>query len=491
MTRSTIGPIRPTMPAMRTITSLALAAVLVVGAASVSAESPSSQPTGAAQAMLQASPSAVPSLDPAASPLPSVAPSVDPCASPEPEASPEPGASVVPSVEPVPSVAPSAAPSAEPSVDPAASPLPSAEPTIDPCGPQPTEGPEGFVPGKVKVTLDKIADGLSLPTYVTGTGDGRLFVTLREGQVLILDPETGKTKRFLDIRDRVDTLNERGLHAIAIDPDYAKNGRFYVHYNSADGDTNVVRFTGKPGDGQVDTSTAKSIVRFNQPYENHNGGWLGFGPDEKLYLALGDGGGNSPGDPLGNGQDRGQPLAKILRIDPASGKDSTYAWGLRNPWRASFDRETGDLWIGDVGQDEIEEIDIVKAGRDNPPNFGWSVMEGSQCHRGPCTKSDYVLPVAEYRHGADGCSVVGGYVYRGEAQPLLKGAYLFSDFCSMKIWAIKAADGKPGADLKPRQVASASGSTVVSFGEGDDGELYVVSLGGGIYHVVAKAKGGN
>jgi len=345
------------------------------------------------------------------------------------------------------------------------------------------------VPGRVKVTLDKIADNLELPVYVTGTGDGSgdLFVVLRAGEVRILDPKTGKTRRFLDIRDRVDTLNERGLHAIALDPKYAKNGQFYVHYNSADGDTNVVRFTGTPGDGQVKTGTAKQIVRFNQPFENHNGGWLGFGPDDGLYLALGDGGGNSPGDPLGNGQDRKQPLAKILRIDPDNGRYTTYAWGLRNPWRASFDRETGDLWIGDVGQGEVEEIDIVKAGKEGL-NFGWSVMEGSQCHRGACDKGKYVLPVTEYRHGPDGCSVVGGYVYRGEAQPLLKGAYLFSDFCSMKIWAIKAADGKPGADLKPRQVASASGSTVVSFGEGDDGELYLVSFGGGIYHIVAKAK---
>ena len=175
-------------------------------------------------------------------------------------------------------------------------------------------------------------------------------------------------------------------------PNYAKNGHFYVHYNSPDGDTNVVRYTGKPGDGQVRTGTAKQLLRVNQPFENHNGGWLGFGPDERLYLALGDGGGNSPGDPLGNGQKRNQPLAKILRMDPDNGRYTTYAWGLRNPWRASFDRETGDLWIGDVGQDEIEEIDIVKAGRENPPNFGWSVMEGSQCHRGACDKGDYVLP---------------------------------------------------------------------------------------------------
>ena len=437
------------MPPMRTMISLALAAVLVVGAGSVSAESPSSTTpiAGTPAALLQASPSAAPSVAPEASPLASPAPTVDPCASPVPALSPDPLASAAPSVapaSPVASAPPSPAPSAAPASVVPGSPVPSVEPTIDPCGPQATEGPEGFVPGKVKVTLDKIADGFALPTYVTGTGDGRLFVTLRDGQVLILDPKTGKTKKFLDIRSQVDTFGERGLHAIAIDPNYAKNGHVYVHFNSADGDTRVVRYTGKPGDGQVRTGTAKQLLRVNQPYENHNGGWLGFGPDEMLYLALGDGGGNSPGDPLGNGQDRKQPLAKILRMDPDNGRYTTYAWGLRNPWRASFDRETGDLWIGDVGQDETEEIDIVKAGRDNPPNFGWSVMEGSQCHRGACDKGDYVLPVTEYRHGADGCSVVGGYVYRGEAQPLLKGAYLFSDFCSMKVWAVKASDAQAG-----------------------------------------------
>lgn len=476
------------MPPMRTITSLALAAVLVVGAASVSAESPSSQPTGTTQALLQASPSAAPSLAPDASPPPSAAPSIDPCASPLPAESPVPGASVDPSApvaSPVPSIVP-ASPAG--SVVPG-SPAPSTEPTPDPCV---TPAPAGFAPNKVRLALDTISKGLPTPVYVTGTGDGSgdLFVVLREGEVRILDPKTGKAKRFLDIRDRVNTVNERGLHAIALDPDYQKNGRFYVHYNSPDGDTNIVRFTGRLGEGPVKTNTAKTILRLNQPFENHNGGWIGFGPDEKLYVALGDGGGNSPGDPLGNGQKKNGPLAKILRVDPQTGKYSTYAWGLRNPWRASFDRETGDLWIGDVGQDEIEEIDIVKAGRKNPPNFGWSVMEGSECHRGRCDKSDFVLPVTEYRHGSDGCSVIGGYVYRGEAQPLLQGAYLFADFCPPgRVWGIRAADGEPGAKLNGRQLTTA-GTTILSFGEGDDGELYLITGDGGIHHIVAKPRGG-
>jgi glucose/arabinose dehydrogenase len=477
------------MPLMRTITSLALAAVLVVGAASVTAESPSSQPTGAAQALLQASPSAAPSLPPDASPLPSAVPSVDPCASPIPASSPLPGASVDPSAVPA-SPAPSAIPASPAASVAPGSPAPSAQPASDPCAtPEPTAE---FAPNKVRLVLDTISKDLPTPVYVTGTGDGSgdLFVVLREGEVRILDPKTGKAKRFLDIRDRVDTLNERGMHAIALDPGFQKNGRFYVHYNSPDGDTNIVRFTGKLGDGPVKTSTAKTILRLNQPFENHNGGWIGFGPDDFLYVALGDGGGNSPGDPLGNGQKKNGPLAKILRVNPDNGRWTTYAWGLRNPWRASFDRETGDLWIGDVGQDEIEEIDIVKAGRKNPPNFGWSVMEGSECHRGRCDKSDFVLPVTEYRHGSDGCSVIGGYVYRGEAQPLLKGAYLFGDFCPPgRIWGIRASDGEPGAKLKGRQLTTA-GTTILSFGEGDDGELYLITGDGGIHHIVAKPRGG-
>jgi glucose/arabinose dehydrogenase len=483
------------MPAMRTITTLALTAALVVGAAAAVAAAPS---TPVAVAMLQASPSVSPAPSTAPSGLPAVspAPSIDPCPSPVPSPSADP--SVLPAASALPSSpAASAAPAVSPSSVPAslvpASPDPSAAPTIDPCAsPEPTG--RGFRPGRVRLDLEKVVDGLSQPVYVTGTGDGSgdLFVVLREGEVRILDPRTGRLRRFLDIRDRVDTLNERGLHAIALDPRYARNGHFYVHYNGPDGDTQVVRFTGKPGDGQVRVGTAKRILRFNQPFENHNGGWLGFGPDDRLYLALGDGGGNAPGDPLGNGQDRGQPLAKILRVDPDTGRYTTYAWGLRNPWRASFDRETGDLWIGDVGQNEVEEIDIVKAGRENPPNFGWSVMEGSRCHRGPCNPDRFVLPVTEYSSapGARECSVMGGYVYRGEAQPMLQGAYVYGDFCSGRIWAIRAEDGRPGAELTGRQMATVGSTTLVSFGEDDAGELYVITGAGGIFRLVAQERGG-
>ena len=340
---------RPYHARVRTLTVLALAAVLVVAPATVSADS---RPTTdlasvAAAPMLQASPAAspggaspAPELSPVPSPVVSPVPSIDPCASPIPDESPAASAapSAIPSAAPAPSAAPSPAPSVAHASAVPVSPAASAAPTIVPCpaaSPDPTDEPGvGFQPGKVKLDLVKIADGLDQPTYVTGTqdGTGRLFVTERTGRVLILDPTTGKIKPFLDIRDRVDgSFGERGLHAIAPDPHYAKNGYVYVHYNSANGDTNVVRFTGKPGAGPAKTSTAKQILRFTQPFENHNGGWLGFGPDGRLYLALGDGGGNSPGDPLGNGQDRGQPLAKILRVDPATGRYSTYAWGLRNP----------------------------------------------------------------------------------------------------------------------------------------------------------------
>jgi glucose/arabinose dehydrogenase len=465
-----------------------------------------------------------PSPGPSASPLPSAAPpgpTDDPCAVPlpVPSGSPSVDASVLPGTSTPPASSTPATHAPGTSVEPGHSPAPSSpvEPSIDPCAtPAPSAAPSpgasaapevGFQPNRVRIELVRIADGLELPVYLSGTGDGSgdLFIVERAGRVRILSPG-GRLRTFLDIRDRVDTLNERGLHAIALHPRYATNGRFYVHYNTSDGDTNIVEYEGLPGDGQVAAGSGRTILRLAQPFENHNGGWIGFGPDGMLYIALGDGGGNSPGDPLGNGQRRSTLLAKILRID-VNGRGrytipednpypngergfapETWSWGLRNPWRASFDRETGDLWIGDVGQDLVEEIDLAPAGKGGL-NFGWSEMEGSECHQGRCDPRDFTLPVTEYRHGTDGCSVVGGYVYRGEAQPLLRGAYLFSDFCSGKIWGIRADEGKAGAELRPRQLFQTNESTWVSFGEDDAGELYAVSFGGGIYRIEAKPRG--
>ncbi|MEZ4595829.1 MAG: PQQ-dependent sugar dehydrogenase [Chloroflexota bacterium] len=233
-------------------------------------------------------------------------------------------------------------------------------------------------------------------------------------------------------------------------------------------------------------------------------GWLGFGPDGYLYIASGDGGGNAPGDPFGNGQDRRDLFGSILRINvdkgspyaipkdnpfrKGGGRKELWNYGLRNPWRASFDRLTGDLCIGDVGQSAVEG-DRHPAGREGRAQLRLVDHAGSRCHRSSsCSTKGLTMPVAEYAHGAKGCSVTGGYVYRGTESPALYGAYLFSDYCTSIIWGIDASKAKPGAKLKPAAAAQ-QGSSFVSFGEDDDGELYVVSIGGGVYHIVGREKG--
>ena len=413
-----------------------------------------------------------------------------------------PAASLVPATG-TPSGAPTA--TAEPTA-PAATEPPSATPSASPT--TGTSGTtSGFRPGKVKLQLEQVADlGAVQPVYVTGdgTGDGLLYVVERAGRIRYMN-EQGKIKgTLLDLRGKVGIDGERGLHAVTFHPNFSRNGKFYVHYNTPSGNTRVIQYKqDKPG-REVASGSGKTLFDFSRPEWNHNGGWLGFGPDGYLYIALGDGGGNSPGDPFGNGQDKNDLFGNILRIDvdkgdpyaipktnpfaKGGGRKEIWSYGLRNPWRASFDSKTGSLWIGDVGQDQIEEVDIQPKGKGGL-NFGWSVMEGSACHtRANCSQRGLTLPVAEYSHGAKGCSVVGGYVYRGTAQPLLDGAYLFTDFCGKSIYALDASKAKAGADLTPKRMLRKNDSVFVSLGQGDDGELYVVSIGGGIYHIVAKPK---
>jgi glucose/arabinose dehydrogenase len=352
---------------------------------------------------------------------------------------------------------------------------------------------------------------LDSPVYITsdGTGNGRLYIVERAGRVLVMLPNGRiRSRPLLDLRGTVATDGERGLHAIAFHPRFKRNGLFYVHYNTADGDTNIVEYRMRDPDAEVSAGSGRRIMRFGRPDWNHNGGWIGFGPDRMLYIAMGDGGGDSPGDTYGFARQKGALLAKILRIDVDEGRrygiprdnpyargqrgfaPETFAWGLRNPWRASFDRLTGDLWIGDVGQDEVEEIDLSRAGKSGL-DFGWSEMEGSRCHGGSCDRDAYVLPVTEYTH-ADGCSVTGGYVYRGTRSPLLYGGYLFADYCSGKLYGIDARGARPGDDLRAR-VLDRSGHLWVSFGEDDEGELYIVDIGaregtGAIFHIVARPR---
>jgi len=286
-------------------------------------------------------------------------------------------------------------------------------------------------------------------TYLThaGDGSGRLFVTGKSGVIWVVADGDIRRTPFLDISDLVDSgPSERGLLSVAFDPDFSRNGFFYVNYTSkaGDGDTVIARY--HTADWQeLDPATGEEILRIDQPAANHNGGQLQFGPDGYLYIGMGDGG--SAGDPWDNAENLDALLGKILRIkvsgedgyaipatNPFLGRDDVcpeiWAYGLRNPWRFSFDRKTGDLYIADVGQNLWEEIDFQPAGGPGGDHYGWNTMEGSHCYDPPenCDASGKVLPVWEYPH-PEGCSVTGGYVYRGQLYPQLQGVYFYADFC--------------------------------------------------------------
>ena len=327
----------------------------------------------------------------------------------------------------------------------------------------------------------------------------RIFVTEQAGLVRAFpnDPQATEAGVFLDIRDRVSEAgNEEGLLGLAFDPDYAANGHFYVYYSADSPRRSVVsRFTVLPDSlTSADPDSELVIMEIPQPYGNHNGGQLAFGPDGYLYVGLGDGG--SRGDPVGNGQDIGTLLGTILRVDVAGAsvdggyavpsdnpfvgvqgaRTEIWAYGLRNPWRFSFDRETGALWAGDVGQNRWEEIDLVEKGR----NYGWNIAEGQSCFSPStgCDTAGLEPPVAVY--GRDnGCSVTGGYVYRGSDMPALAGVYVYGDFCSGKIWGLR----HNGEAVAEQAMLVDSGLSITSFGEDAEGNLYVLSRDEGIYRL--------
>ena len=333
-------------------------------------------------------------------------------------------------------------------------------------------------------------------------GTNRLFLVLQPGQVMAFDNDldVSEFETFLDIRDRVsDAGNEEGLLGLAFDPDYQSNGYFYAYYSASQPRRSVIsRFSVSAQDAdRADPTSERVILEVAQPFSNHNGGHLLFGPDGYLYVGLGDGG--SGGDPRGNGQNTSTLLGSILRIDvsrldaggaygippgnPFAGRGGTareeiWAYGLRNPWRFTFDRETGDLWAGDVGQNRFEEIDIIRPGL----NYGWNVMEGASCFGGrPCDQEGFELPVAEYgREG--GCSVTGGYVYRGGRLPSLYGAYIYGDFCSGKIWALR----HDGAAVTEHLEIVDSPLRISAFGEDPSGELFILSFDGSIYRLMPR-----
>lgn len=355
--------------------------------------------------------------------------------------------------------------------------------------------------------LAPYASGFTRPVDIVNAGDDRLFVVEQRGIIKIINGQGQVLATpFLNIDPRVNSgANERGLLGLTFHPDYAENGYFYVNYTNNSGHTHISRFSVSADNPNVANPDSElTLFVINQPYSNHNAGDLNFGPDGYLYIGMGDGG--SGGDPQNYSQNRLSLLGKMLRIDVDA--DSLYAipptnpfintegirpevWaiGLRNPWRFSFDRLTGDLWIGDVGQNEWEEIDFQRANSPGGENYGWRCYEGFEAYNtsgcGPI--SDYTPPIHTYATGStQGCSVTGGYVYRGEAFPNLQGLYIYTDYCSGRIWTIRP-DGQGGWINEQR--LQATNQELSSFGEDLDGELYVSSLNtGNIYRVIDRCE---
>jgi glucose/arabinose dehydrogenase len=421
----------------------------------------------------------------ACSPLPQ--PSSTPSATSITSAVPSPAASVQESV-PVSTSAP-------PATTQPPSPLASAAPSPAPSA---SAGAGRFDPTGLELKTDEVVDGLDSPVDITSArdGTGRLFVVEQAGRIRIIKDGKSVATPFLDIVDRIASGGERGLLGLAFHPDYPKDPRIFVDYTDLNGDTNISEFsvpTGTPD--KADPATERVLLHVKQPFANHNGGGVVFGNDGMLYIAFGDGG--SADDPLGNGQNLNALLAKILRIDvgkpgaaapytvppdnpfvgQANAKPEIWLAGMRNPWRLRFDRPTGDLWIGDVGQNAWEEIDVARAGQGGL-NYGWNVMEGFHCFSPQlnCDETGLTLPVAEYAHDA-GCAVIGGVVVHDPKQPRMDGGYIFSDSCSGTLWMLDPvadADGK-----SPATIVGQTGVSVSSINDDEDGTVYLTDLEAG------------
>ena len=359
-------------------------------------------------------------------------------------------------------------------------------------GPTPTSGGLQLVP--------VVTSGLSSPLYLTAPdGDPRLFIVEQAGRIRVVRGGQLLTQPFLDITDRVASGGEEGLLGLAFHPNYAANGYFYVdytHLNSA-GDTLytlVERYTVSAAPDSADSASHKLILRIVQPYSNHNGGLVMFGPDGMLYIGMGDGG--SGGDPENRAQDPDSLLGKLLRIDvdhgdpyaippdnpfaTSGGAPEIWALGLRNPWRFAFDRGAGLLYIADVGQNLWEEVNVTPAGQAGL-NYGWRIMEGAHCFNpNPCSTTGLVQPAVEYSH-ADGCSVTGGFVYRGSLAPPLVGQYFYSDYCGGWLRSFSYASGAVTGQTS--WSLNVSLGLVLSLGEDAAGELYVLAANGRVYRI--------
>ncbi|HZG68144.1 MAG TPA: PQQ-dependent sugar dehydrogenase, partial [Herpetosiphonaceae bacterium] len=364
--------------------------------------------------------------------------------------------------------------------------------------------PAAFDPSRFTLELIPVVGGLESPLHMTHAGDGtgRLFVVEKGGRIRIIAGGTVLADPFLDISSLVLSRgSEQGLFAVAFHPAYATNGIFFVHYTDQAGDTVIIHYRVSTDPNRADPASGTKILGVDQPAANHNGGQIVFGPDGYLYIGLGDGGG--AGDPQGNGQNRGSLLGKILRLDvdggtpyaipadnpcrtTAGARPEIWALGLRNPWRFTFDRATGDLFIADVGQNDLEEVNFQPAASKGGENYGWSIMESSQCFKpaAGCNRAGLVLPIVEYDHDF-GCSITGGYRYRGQAAPAFGDAYFFADYCSGRIWGL----AQHGAGVWNHSDLLDSNLSISSFGEDEQGELYVTDLrGGGVYRLAARTK---
>ena len=328
--------------------------------------------------------------------------------------------------------------------------------------------------------LELVTDALDSPVFATApAGDPRLFVVEQSGRIRIVAEGELQAEPFLDLSGSIATGgSEQGLLGLAFHPDYAANGRFFVDYTDRDGNTQVVGYAAE-GDF-ADPASATPLFSVDQPYPNHNGGWLGFGPDRLLYVGMGDGG--AGGDPGNRAQDPGQMLGKILRLDVESGAPpEIFALGVRNPWRMAFDGN--DLYVADVGQSKWEEVSVLTTA-DAGANLGWRVAEGPECYgAASCDRSGFIAPIFSYSHATGGCSITGGYVYRGAALPELAGQYFFADYCDGRIRSLTYADGKASAETDWSGLLGIPGN-ITSFGTDGAGELYVTTIDGQLLKLV-------
>ena len=348
----------------------------------------------------------------------------------------------------------------------------------------------------VVLAVEQVAQGLESPVFLTApAGDGRLFIVEQPGRIRIVKNGALLPAPFLDISSLVTFAGEQGLLSLAFDPAYATNGRFYVYYVDRNGDIAVARYTVSANADQADATSRTSVLTIPHPVQsNHNGGLAMFGPDGMLYLGTGDGGGG--GDPQNAGQNINTLLGKLLRIDVTSlpytspatnpfagataGRDEIWAYGLRNPWRYAFDPPANQLYVADVGQNQWEEVNAVATSAAGV-NYGWRIMEGAHCYNAQtCNMANLTQPVLEYDH-SQGCSITGGFVYRGAAIPELTGHYLYSDFCTGFLRSFRLSGGQ--ADDQQTWAVGDVGD-ILSFGRDAAGEIYMLNAGGRVYRIV-------